>query len=530
METSPSLEEASRNRLAKSQSWSNHVSIQNMSKLVAVVSLSFAFACAYIVLAPISNQRVDCSLITTTRSGLSSSNEASFLDSTANYSLSSVLPRFLHHPARTPEASITLDQTSSPVPSATGSTGTTLGNIVFGIGASSQTWEQRHKYIKLWWKPGIMRGYAWLDEPVKNWPDSLPPYRISENTSHFENARMVGPRSAIRISRIVSEAYRLKLPNVHWFVMGDDDTVFVAENLVQVLSKYDHNLFYYIGSNSESHRQSLHFSTEMAFGGGGFAISYALAKSFESMQDACLHRYPTMYGSDQRVHACMTELGVPLTKELGFHQMDIHGDAFGILSAHPLAPLVSMHHLNAIKPLFPNMSQDQAVQHLLKATQVDPAGILQQSICYDRKRSWSLSVSWGYVVQVFRGILPPKELQIPTRTFVSWIEFSDKAFTFKTRPLPNDTCLHPIRFYLENVAYGGNKHSTTIYKRAQATANDCSLEMASHSTLKSIRVVKEKVSAAWFKVRRRQCCRLIDSDTTHLHIYVGSCREGEIIA
>ncbi len=46
-----------------------------------------------------------------------------------------------------------------------------------------------------------------------------------------------GQRSALRISRVVSEMFRLGLEDVRWFVMGDDDTVFVVENVVRILSK-----------------------------------------------------------------------------------------------------------------------------------------------------------------------------------------------------------------------------------------------------------------------------------------------------
>ena len=31
------------------------------------------------------------------------------------------------------------------------------------------------------------------------------------------------------------------MKNVRWFVMGDEDTFFVPDNLVKVLQKYDHN-------------------------------------------------------------------------------------------------------------------------------------------------------------------------------------------------------------------------------------------------------------------------------------------------
>lgn len=136
-----------------------------------------------------------------------------------------------------------------------------------------------------------------------------------------------GKEIALRISRVVSETLRLEWGDVRWFVMGDDDTVFFVENLVRVLSKYDHRQMYYLGSSSESHIQNIFFSYSMAYGGGGFAISYPLAKELEKMQDRCIQRYPSLYGSDDRIQACMAELGVPLTKEVGFHQV-IHNQLF----------------------------------------------------------------------------------------------------------------------------------------------------------------------------------------------------------
>nr|DAD47264.1 TPA_asm: hypothetical protein HUJ06_017201 [Nelumbo nucifera] len=199
---------------------------------------------------------------------------------------------------------------------------TGLQHIVFGIAASARLWEQRKNYIKIWWRPKEMRGIVWLDNPVKSHKDEgLPPLKISGDTSRFSYKNRQGHRSAIRISRIVSETLRLGMKDVRWFVMGDDDTVFIPENLVRVLSKYDHNQFYYIGSLSESHLQNIYFSYGMAYGGGGFAISYPLAKELEKMQDRCIQRYPGLYGSDDRMQACMAELGVPLTKDLGFHQV-----------------------------------------------------------------------------------------------------------------------------------------------------------------------------------------------------------------
>ncbi|KAL2516776.1 Protein of unknown function (DUF604) [Abeliophyllum distichum] len=169
---------------------------------------------------------------------------------------------------------------------------TGLQHIVFGIGASAKLWEKRKEYIKLWWKPE-MRGIVWLDTRLKNYPnksESLPELRISADTSRY--------------------AYKNK--------QGTPGLPFGFRGLI--LNKYDHNQYYYIGSLSESHLQNIYFSYGMAYGGGGFAISYPLAKALEKMQDRCIQRYPGLYGSDDRMQACMAELGVPLTKELGFHQ------------------------------------------------------------------------------------------------------------------------------------------------------------------------------------------------------------------
>jgi hypothetical protein len=209
-------------------------------------------------------------------------------------------------------------------------TPTTLSHIVFGIGASAQTWDQRRGYAELWWRPDAMRGHVWLDEePVTPWPAATcPPYRVSGDASRFGDRA-----SASRMARIVADSF-LAISADHandttaaqdeeprWFVMGDDDTVFFPENLVAVLRKYDHEEMYYVGAPSESVEQNVMHSYGMAFGGGGFAVSRPAAAELARSMDGCLDRYRLFYGSDQRVQACLAELGVPLTREPGFHQV-----------------------------------------------------------------------------------------------------------------------------------------------------------------------------------------------------------------
>ncbi|KAF6151390.1 hypothetical protein GIB67_012250, partial [Kingdonia uniflora] len=345
---------------------------------------------------------------------------------------------------------------------------TNISHILFGIGGSAKTWKDRKHYNELWWKPGITRGFVWLDErPNETWPRTSIPYWVSEDTSKFKYTNSYGSRSAIRIARIILESFRLGVDNVRWFVMGDDDTVFFTENLVSVLEKYDHNQMYYIGGNSESVEQDVIHSYGMAYGGGGFAISYPLVVELVKVLDKCIDRYTYFYGSDERIRACLTEIGVPVTTEPGFHQIDVRGDPYGLVSAHPMAPLVSLHHLDYVNPLFPSKNQLNSLRSLLSSYNMDPSRILQQSFCYEPQRNWSIAVSWGYTVQLYPSFVTPNELETPQQTFVTWKTWSSGPFTFNTRHLNPEPCDRPLVYLLDHVSHVGGGRIVTTYKRHQ---------------------------------------------------------------
>lgn len=415
---------------------------------------------------------------------------------------------------------------------------TQLHHIVFGIAASANLWGNRKNYIKTWWRPEEMRGFVWLDKSNsstsvgKDDDSSIPPLKVSSDTSKFLYTNKKGDRSAVRLSRIVSETVRLGLEDVRWIVMGDDDTFFVPDNLVRVLRKYDHTQFYYIGSTSESHVQNIRFSYNMAYGGGGIAISYPLAKALEKMQDRCMQRYPQLYGSDDRIQACMAELGVPLTREMGFHQMDLFGNVFGLLAAHPVAPLVSLHHLDVIQPIFPHVNQVKALQRLQLPMKLDSAALMQQSICYDKRRRWTISVSWGYSVQIVRGILNPREMEIPVRTFLNWYRNADETgFTFNTRNLHKNNCQRPFVYTFSNALLNPNNNNTaTQYLYYRNQQHKCPWKMPNPSTIHKVQVFKKPNPFLWDKGRRRNCCRVLPSKKKGtLVVDVGECREGEVV-
>lgn len=170
-----------------------------------------------------------------------------------------------------------------------------------------------------------MHGYVWLDEEPpadSTWPDTCPPYHVLT----FNSSRIGGSPAAARIARTVVETYRAVMAEpgsreVRWLVIGDDGTVFFPENLVAVLNKYDHNEMYYIGSISESVEQTVQHSYSIAYGGAGFVVSQSIAAELAEIMDGCLEHYASLYGSDERVQSCISELGVTLTIEPGFHQV-----------------------------------------------------------------------------------------------------------------------------------------------------------------------------------------------------------------
>ncbi|PRQ16802.1 putative N-acetylgalactosaminide beta-1,3-galactosyltransferase [Rosa chinensis] len=409
-----------------------------------------------------------------------------------------------------------------------------LDDVVFGIAGSSGLWKQRKEYVRLWWRPDDMRGHVWMDEKVpgeENDESSLPPIMVSEDISRFRYTNPTGHPSGLRISRIISECFRLVLPKVRWFVLADDDTIINADNLVAVLSKYDASEMVYVGSPSESHSANTYFSHSMAFGGGGIAISYPLAKALSEIQDECLERYPKLYGSDDRLHACITELGVPLSREPGFHQYDIRGNAHGLLSSHPIAPFVSIHHVEAVDPFYPGLDSLQSLKLFTHAMRLQPSSFLQRSICYDRRYHLTFSVSLGYAVQVFPQIVLPRDLERSEQTYSAWNGITRRnEFDMDTKDVYRSVCKKPILFFLKDIRSQGN---ATLGSYMRSRAKDdfkrtvlCFPRSRHLRHLRKIQVLGHPLTKKWHLVPRRLCCQLNQKSDEFLRLEVGQCAKG----
>ncbi|KAH6813714.1 hypothetical protein C2S51_022732 [Perilla frutescens var. frutescens] len=411
-------------------------------------------------------------------------------------------------------------------------TTTDLSHLIFGIIGSEGAWRHHKDYTELWWRPTMTRGMLYLDtDPTGDllpWSVSSPPYRVSDNlTEILQETGAISPKMVRKVHGIKEVLRDVDDENVRWVVMGDDDSIFFVDNLVDVLAQYDHNKYYYLGGPSESIMSE--FNQE--FGGVGIMLSYPLAKALANDMDGCLRRYAHLNSSDLITMLCIADVGVNLSPQKGIHQIDLRGDISGLLSAHPKFPIMSLHHLDMVEPIFPKMDTLESARHLMAAAAADQSRMLQQTICHERQINLSISVSWGYSAQIYERIMTRSHLQSPIETFKPWLNESREPplYFLNTRLPSGDPCEAPHVFFLREV----NKSSTgilTAYSRAAPRgmnpcfwcSNRCPdfvTEILVHSPL-----TRRK------EMDRCECCDIVGINGTTAEIIFRECNIDEIIA
>ncbi|KZV49336.1 hypothetical protein F511_38490 [Dorcoceras hygrometricum] len=352
---------------------------------------------------------------------------------------------------------------------------TDLNHIVFGLLGSENAWHWRRPYIESWWRPNVTRGLMFLDKyptgELLPWSEASPPFKVSDDLTTFLDETKARAPIMIRMVHGIMEVLREveKLGDheqIRWLVMGDDDSIFFVDNLVDVLGEYDHKRYYYLGGQSEFVLSNYWFQFNQAFGGAGIILSYPLAKALAKDMDSCLRRYAHLSSADLITMACVGDIGVNLSPNKGIHQIDLRGDLSGFLSSHPKFPLLSLHHFDHVNPIFPSKDRSESTRHLMKAADADQSRLLQQTICYDRKNKWTFSISWGYSAHIYEKIMTRSYIQNPIETFQPWSGgHRPPLYMFNTRLPSNDPCEAPHGFFLQEV----NKSSSgtlTVYSRA----------------------------------------------------------------
>ena len=169
--------------------------------------------------------------------------------------------------------------------------------------------------------------------------------------------------------------------------------------------------------------------------------------------------------------------------------MDLRGDLSGLLSSHPTAPLLSLHHFGALAPLFPGMDRHGSVLQIMKAANVDQSRMLQQSVCYVRARNWTLSVSWGYSAHVYENIFPRSYLKLPIETFRPWLRGWFPFYMFNTRRVSRNPCEAPHWFFFDSLEQVERGVVTSYTRKFIRNMTSCSFSGdISADPLASIRV------------------------------------------
>ncbi|KAL0418492.1 UNVERIFIED_CONTAM: hypothetical protein Sradi_1262700 [Sesamum radiatum] len=413
-------------------------------------------------------------------------------------------PTFLKISSPSPSSS---SPTSNTTRQSTSSPGahppTLLSHLAFGIIGSEDAWHHRRSYIESWWRPNATHGLLFLDQPPSEnllpWSPESPPYRISRSEGVSEQKR------------------RDAAADREW-------------DRGEMLQRYDHTKYYYIGARSEFVLSNFLFSFSQGFGGAGFILSYPLAKDLVRDMDNCLMRYSHVVAADQTTMSCVADMGVNLTPLEGFHQIDLRGDISGLLSSHPKVPLLSLHHFDMVEPIFPNMNRSQSTLHLMRAAKADQSRMLQQTICHYRRRNWSFSIAWGYSAHIYERIMPRSLLQYPIETFQAWLPAPGPPFyMFNTRLPSTDPCEAPHVFFLDTVKRKADD-IVTVYRRAWPRGMPPCFFSGNHSAdyIHKIRVTSPAKKR--LEIHRSECCDIVGITGNKADVKFRECMSQEIMA
>ncbi|KAI8826499.1 hypothetical protein BJ741DRAFT_540761 [Chytriomyces cf. hyalinus JEL632] len=114
-----------------------------------------------------------------------------------------------------------------------------------------------------------------------------------------------------------------KYPNVDWYLMIDDDSYVMMDNLKMYLQKLDPNKKHYIGQMNRfkgcdgvsEYGTGPHF----AQGGAGIVISRGAMVAMMENIDDCIVRYKDCWAGDIRVGLCLRDSAIPIHHQVGFH-------------------------------------------------------------------------------------------------------------------------------------------------------------------------------------------------------------------
>ncbi|KAL2898902.1 Voltage-dependent calcium channel unc-36 [Bienertia sinuspersici] len=175
----------------------------------------------------------------------------------------------------------------------------------------------------------------------------------------------------------------------------------------------------------------------------------------------------------------------------------------------------------------------------MKATKVDQSRLLQQTMCYNKIKGWSFSVSWGYTVHLYERIIPPSILERPFQTFLAWRKPPKHPFMFNTR-WSRHPCDIPHIFFLKNVEKFAKKNRivTTYTRQTPRRVRPCwrppptsgSYTSSFPGDINKIVVITPTTKYSTKAGTRKECCDVEDQvEKNVITIKYRTCERNEIL-
>lgn len=251
----------------------------------------------------------------------------------------------------------------------------------------------------------------------------------SSNTSRFEERYLELMEQGWHAS---NKDLNTNIKTIQWFIIGDDDTAWFLDNLLQTLQQYNSSKAIYLGNVSDKLEAVQYHGSYFAFGGGGIILSRPLALLAARYIKDC-RRFIHLWGGDEMIGKCITQvLKVNLTRNMHFHQMDHEGDMDGFFESG-IEGLVSLHHMfNYWEPFPPEHTiNPYETMSLLKiASESFGYDFLKRYVRIDHSTNRTFLLTTGYSFSIFNRTLTYEELMRIEKTWWCCSEFVDQP----TRP------------------------------------------------------------------------------------------------
>ncbi|CAF0934527.1 unnamed protein product [Adineta ricciae] len=275
-----------------------------------------------------------------------------------------------------------------------------------------------------------------------------------------------------------SDSHQNERRRIQWFAVGDDDTIWFVNNLLHVLRQHNSTDKIYLGNISTKRLQIKKHGAYYAYGGAGIVFSRSLALSYVQHRQQCERFYYT-YGGDEMIGKCVVEeLGVNLTRDHHFHQMDHLGNMLGLMESG-MDGLVTLHHVFKSWRPFSDVQIDLVSETMRRfniAYSTFDKSFLKRYLYINREMNQSVLLTLGYSISIFNRILTGEDLSFVEQTWCC-DEMMDRRFrtaernktTWYFQRLINETCIDGVKYVM---IYEGKKRQSDLYSTIKVTIKE----------------------------------------------------------